>query len=291
MNALATPRFDRERALVAFLFFVVCPITIGFPMGWYQAGLGRFLPVAASCGLWISQWLISWWLSEALLRGSKAVFKPWQPSFLVLLMIAAISNVLLSRFWGPALNSLFMSAAGVTDQVFDAPSRNLLDPDYIAQLFRASAYGAIYWCVLRLAYQRYLDRRDSGQQPADSGTAQPLVPAPAPDSPWPMRLGAELLKVGIADPGQVIALQAEDHYVRVHLADGNSRLIYCRFADALDQLKEFDGLQVHRSFWVKRSAIVKPLQEGGSMRLLLTNGQRVPVSHKHRALLEFVLTR
>ena len=291
MKSIATPRLHRERALVAFLFYFVCPIMIGFPMGWYQAGLGRFLTVPASCGLWISQWLISWWLSEAILRVGKAVFRPWQPSFGMVLVFAAISNVVLSRFWGPALNSLFLSNGAAADLPLNVPSRDLMDLSYISQLFRATAYGAIYWCILRLFYQRYLDRRkdELSLSPQDS------VPAAAadvlPSDPWPSRLSSDLVKVGITDPDLVVALQAEDHYVRVHLADGSSRLIYSRFADALDQLKSFDGMQVHRSFWVKRSAIRQTLVERGSMRLELTGGQLVPVSHKHRALLEFVLNR
>lgn len=291
MKGFATPRLVREQALVAFLFYFVCPIMIGFPMGWYQAGLGRFLTVAASCGLWISQWLISWWLSEAILRGSKAVFRPWNPSFGAVLVFAAISNVVLSRFWGPALNSLFLSTAGVVDLPLNQPIRDLMDLSYVSQLFRASAYGAIYWCILRLVYQRYLDRRKGEWAQHPSQVSASLNVEEQGKVPWPERLGSDFLKVGIADPNQVIALQAEDHYVRVHLSDGTSRLIYSRFADALDQLKNFDGMQVHRSFWVKRSAIERTETERGSMRLSLNSGLLVPVSHKHRALLEFVLNR
>ncbi len=87
----------------------------------------------------------------------------------------------------------------------------------------------------------------------------------------------------------MIAVQAEDHYVRVHIDDGASRLIYFRFADALAGLKGVDGMQVHRSFWVKRSAIAEMLNEGGNVRLILTGGLKVPVSHKHQALIGFVL--
>ncbi len=159
-NALATPKFASERTLVALLFFVACPVMIGFPMGWYQAGLGRYLPVAASCGLWVSQWLISWWLSELLLRGGRAVLKPWDLPLTALLVLAAVGNILLSRFWGPAINSLFLTLSGIEDQSMIGTNRSLLDIVYVGRLFRASAYGAVYWCVLRYFYERYRTRDD-----------------------------------------------------------------------------------------------------------------------------------
>ncbi len=289
-DAMATRRYAYDRMLVALLFFVACPVMIGFPMGWYQAGLGRFMPVAASCGLWLSQWLISWWLSEALLQSGKSVLKPWELSFPVLLVIAAFGNILLSRYYGPALNLLFLDLSGVEDKSIMGTNRSLLDIGYVAQLFRASAYGAVYWCGLRYAYERYSMResRAWASTPAIS-IAQPAAALPAAGVPYSPRIAGEFRKGGIADPDRIVALQAEDHYVRVHCDDGSSRLIYFRFADALSELKGADGIQVHRSFWVKRPAIIESMSERGNMRLSLTGGLVVPVSHKHQALLGFML--
>ena len=291
MTAMATPRFANERALVALLFFVACPVMIGFPMGWYQAGLGRYLPVAASCGLWMSQWLISWWLSELLLRGGKAVLKPWNLPFVLLLVLAALGNILLARFWGPALNTLFLSLSGIADRSMLGSNRSLLDIGYVGRLFRASAYGAVYWCVLRYFYERYSTRGDRADSLLSAPPAVPPAPVVDKVTGWSARLAAEFQKGGMANPDRVIAVQAEDHYIRVHLDDGSSRLIYFRFADALAELKGVDGMQVHRSFWVKRSAIADAVKERGTMRLSLAGGLVVPVSHRHQGLLGFVLGR
>jgi hypothetical protein len=200
-----------------------------------------------------------------------------------------VGNIALARFWGPLLNSLFLTLGGVDDQSVNGASRNLLDMGYVFQLFRASAYGAVYWCVLRFAYERYLSNAPVAAPMQPAAPAEVPAIAEAPEFGWPARFGDDLRKVGIADPQRVVAVQAEDHYIRVHIDDGSSRLIYRRFADALSELRDLDGMQVHRSFWVKRSAIANSVHEGSNLRLQLTGGLMVPVSQKHRALLDFML--
>jgi hypothetical protein len=82
----------------------------------------------------------------------------------------------------------------------------------------------------------------------------------------PPRLGRELL-----------CLQMEDHYVRAHTANG-SDLILTPLKDAIAELGEADGLQVHRSWWVARTAVAEPMTSGRNLCLRLSNGLEVPVS-------------
>ncbi len=92
-------------------------------------------------------------------------------------------------------------------------------------------------------------------------------PAPAPFlKRLPSRLGSELL-----------CLQAEDHYLRVHTPLGND-LMLCRLSDAMAELGGLEGLQVHRSYWVARAAVVGVERNGKKLALRLANGLDVPVS-------------
>lgn len=106
---------------------------------------------------------------------------------------------------------------------------------------------------------------------AAAGTPQPAGPIAFLDR-VPPRLGRALL-----------ALEMEDHYVRVH-TDQGSDLILMRLRDAVAELQGLDGLQVHRSYWVAAQAVAgverKP---DGKAVLLLSNGMRVPVSRSHAA--------
>jgi DNA-binding LytR/AlgR family response regulator len=106
--------------------------------------------------------------------------------------------------------------------------------------------------------------------------AEPPAAAPAerPGVFWqriPAHLGNELL-----------AVTSEDHYLRIHTSAG-SDLVLMRMGDAVTELASEDGMQVHRSWWVKRSAVVELRRSGARMELVLANGVVVPVSRSSQA--------
>lgn len=86
-----------------------------------------------------------------------------------------------------------------------------------------------------------------------------------------------------APPFAVLCLQMEDHYVRVHVA-GNSRLVLATLNQAMTALGNADGLQVHRSWWVARKAVVRAVTEGRNLHLQLVNGITAPVSRSAVAM-------
>lgn len=89
----------------------------------------------------------------------------------------------------------------------------------------------------------------------------------------PAKLGPELLYV-----------TAEDHYLRVTTKLGSELLLF-RFSDAITELGPAMGRQVHRSYWVARSAVAEVKGEGGRVSLLLTDGTKIPVSQTYVASL------
>lgn len=80
--------------------------------------------------------------------------------------------------------------------------------------------------------------------------------------------------------GEVIALEMEDHYVRVHRASG-SELILMPLVKAIDLVSAVEeGLRTHRSWWVARSAVDGVEGTARSMNLRLSNGVNAPVSRR-----------
>jgi hypothetical protein len=77
----------------------------------------------------------------------------------------------------------------------------------------------------------------------------------------------------------LLAVQGEDHYVRVHTADGQHMLLM-RLGEALDQLAALDGAQTHRSWWVARPAVTNVKRAHGRAALTLANGVQAPVSRR-----------
>jgi hypothetical protein len=74
------------------------------------------------------------------------------------------------------------------------------------------------------------------------------------------------------------AMVAEDHYLRLHFADGRQPLLLYRFGDAVRELAAQDGLQVHRGAWVAAMARPKALRDGRKWRLQLENGTIIAIS-------------
>jgi hypothetical protein len=82
----------------------------------------------------------------------------------------------------------------------------------------------------------------------------------------------------------VLCLQVEDHYVRVHTSQG-STLVLMSLSQAIAGLKDIEGVQTHRSWWVARAAITGVVEDGRNLRLQLVGGLEAPVSRSRVGLL------
>ncbi|HEY8005043.1 MAG TPA: LytTR family DNA-binding domain-containing protein [Phenylobacterium sp.] len=83
---------------------------------------------------------------------------------------------------------------------------------------------------------------------------------------------------------QVWAVEAEDHYLRLHTSKGQD-LILMRLSDAVAELEGIEGAQVHRSWWVARGAIAGARRGDGRATLTLEDGAEVPVSRTYARIL------
>ena len=79
---------------------------------------------------------------------------------------------------------------------------------------------------------------------------------------------------------RLIAVEAEDHYVRVH-TDAGSELVGLRFADALQELARAHGHRTHRSWWVAADAIRGGAWRRGAGELRLDSDLVAPVSRTY----------
>ena len=84
---------------------------------------------------------------------------------------------------------------------------------------------------------------------------------------------------------EILALEMEDHYVRVHTALG-SDLVLMRMRDAVAELDGLEGAQVHRSWWVARDAVTGSAKDGRNVRLVLKGGLEAPVSRTNAPVLK-----
>ena len=100
-----------------------------------------------------------------------------------------------------------------------------------------------------------------------------LVIPPMPDAERDFRLRLSAKRRG----ARLIALEAEDHFVRVH-TDAGSELLSMRFSDAMAELKRAHGIQLHRSWWAAGDAIESVRWRRGEGEAQLVNELSVPIS-------------
>lgn len=127
---------------------------------------------------------------------------------------------------------------------------------------QALLIGAVYvalYALLRMRTSAAATRTSAAATRADEGD-------PGFARTLPAGLGRDL-----------ICLQMEDHYVRVHTTRG-SQLVLMSLSQAVSGLKGVEGLQTHRSWWVARAAIVGVVEDGRNLRLALSGGLTAPVS-------------
>lgn len=129
----------------------------------------------------------------------------------------------------------------------------------------------VYQLIEKSVRSREVAREANALEPSPLGERTGDEPAPAPEANLLTRLPAH-------SRAELLHLRMQDHYVEVHTAAG-SELLLLRFRDALREVEQVNGLQVHRSHWVARNAIAGiERRRGGRIILRLVNGNRVPVS-------------
>ncbi len=82
----------------------------------------------------------------------------------------------------------------------------------------------------------------------------------------PVHLGTDL-----------VSLSVRDHYVEAVTTRG-CQLLLMRFADAITELGNYDGLQIHRSHWVAADAVAGTRRRSGKLMIVLRDGRALPVS-------------
>lgn len=139
-------------------------------------------------------------------------------------------------------------------------------PQYTGHLGPLDWYGqTLFLCALTTIAMVWVETR-LAVAPAGPGALPPSDEA---------RLPARLRD-------QVLCLQMEDHYVRVHTPSG-SELVLMPMREAVAALAGLEGLQVHRSWWVARRAVARATAAGRAASLTLTNGLVAPVARNRLA--------
>lgn len=81
---------------------------------------------------------------------------------------------------------------------------------------------------------------------------------------------------------RLLALKSEGHYLKVY-TDQGSELVLMRLKDAIAESAPVEGMQVHRSWWIARAAVLDQRRREGRTELKLDEETWVPVSRTYAA--------
>ncbi len=271
---------------LAIAFYVGVPVFLGLLLGWTGAGeFGGQLSRPVAIAYWITGTLLLRVALEVSIR-LVALLAPKKKTPLVVLCVLSVP---VHMIFVPPLytvwQSIFIGYLPVGAEV------QLPSPWYdsfSAFVFSLGSFTMVMveWTLTNLLFDRVLGfprfRETTGYTPREQNqvlSGKTAVEAKETEPPKFMRRANS----GIGT--EIIALAAEDHYVRVHTPLGND-LIFCRFGDAVSEMPKDVGMQIHRSYWVRTSAITNFWKEGNLYRIEAGDGLSMPVSKRFLGLLK-----
>lgn len=278
MRAVTAPRwlrgdFSSITPAAAAFFYVGAPLLAGALLGWNRTLVGQYLSRGVSTLYWIGLVVMVW---IAALIGTRLVrnsVRRWQWPLWISASLGAVLGILIF-YWPIARYRHFGLTLLPPEFMALAPPLPWPTLAYLPRLLANTLPGILYWLIVVSIMDRFY---------GTGRVARPVAPA----APASSSAGVEATlraRLPASIDGEIVALKAEDHYLRVYTDKGNT-LVHHRFSDAVHDLRHLDGLQVHRSYWVRRSAIEKRYTERHSQFVRLRTGLKVPVSRSYARLL------
>jgi hypothetical protein len=274
--ARITPYFMRVRARLPgwlsrdnLLFFIAVPVAFGLIVGWMQPSRSTSWDKLPALYYWVVSFSGGWAIFGIGTQIARVILRPWNPPFFVLLLVGwALANLPSGYF------ARFHIAA--TYDIFDHLPRAPIPPlptlslDFFnATFFDNNFVGIVLWLSINafFVYVLRIPRYGYGARPAEETIQSTGAPT------FLARIKPEL-------GSSVLALAAEQHYLRVYTILGNDLILY-RFADAVREMGA-RGVQVHRSYWVAKDAAASTEGDGTKAQIVLKNGLKVPVSRTYK---------
>ncbi len=244
---------------VELLVMALIGLVFGFlgPFGTYA------MPVALRLAYWVGFILIGY-----------AIFRP------ISISAGWLRESIVMPFWAAELMATAIAALPLTFLIGFAMSGMRYDPSFLGNRFlilylQCAVIGFGIFLFMRLLFGP--DGTDMESDPLPQQKPSAIEPESNGIEPVQTKLH-DRLPLGFS--AAIIALGVEDHYVRVHSAE-RPEMLLMRLSDAIREMEPLEGMQVHRSWWVARDAIIGSKREGRNLRLSLFGGLEVPVSRAY----------
>jgi hypothetical protein len=281
----------RPRQLVEF--YVLLPLAVGLFLGAGRIGGYQFVTAGHHMAYMALYALLSWACYGLASKVVAVVLRPWAPPLIAVLLVGHFLGGF-TLLWPlrDVLNAAFAGslAGGPGFGPFWPPP-----PGGLGSYVAISLQGIAWWLLANWVDFRFRGVPRFGYAPARAPLLRAAAPA-APPGTGAVAPGGDGTEAPAAAGGEprlvarlperlrgaaVLALEAEEHYTKVHTNRG-STLLLLRFSDAMAEMEPRPGLQVHRSFWVSRDGVERVARVQRRLVIRLRGGTEVPVSRSFR---------
>lgn len=281
---------DRATAISTAGSFAV-PFCAAILLGWYGAGFpDSGIGSSLAIGYWLAILMPTWLAFEAGSWATAYVLRPLNLRFISVIIIGSVLGGLAVRPFVLYIIGGFFSAADGGGDPVPAP-QFIWSVEWLTGFIQEALGILLLWVIANLLMRSALHLPRFGFAPhtdllsgtkrdeAQNGETDTGDLAPEPEF---------ITRLKDISQTDIAALEAEDHYVRVH-TETESELIHYRFTDAVNEQSNQAGLQVHRSFWVSKDYVERMVRRGRSFDIVLKGGKRIPVgqTYKQSAATEF----
>ena len=271
-------------------FYLGIPVALALFNGASESGSFSFVEKRYFFFYFLAAILPLWWAKDICSRVVKAVLRPWNPPLLLVLVLGSVAALNLQALWTPLRHAVFAPYLEEGSSFFPVFPWRYGDPDYLAEAVIVWFSGSAIWVAANLFYIYFLSYPRLGYSAGAPGRARGAGPADTELDAPAETAGRNVLVAKLPEQigSEIVALKAEEHYTRVYTTRGEA-LVLMRFGDAVELLRELDGLQTHRSYWANPAYIEGLVREGRSSHVHLNTGLDIPVSRSFRVKVQEAL--
>ncbi|MBT8131855.1 MAG: LytTR family transcriptional regulator [Gammaproteobacteria bacterium] len=270
----------REPTRIDYLrFFVGVPVAVGVFFSLVGTRLTTQMPYFAALVYMVLHMFVVWWMVSGAAFALRHWCRSWRPPVFAIVVMAYVSTLVPAALVYQQLGELFgnwypVFAANRSDV---APSWSLT---YLAHFLRFSIPGLPLYLAGIYGYRALQQIDWLGYPPEPESAAVPAAESKASRSET-LPLASKLAGTELPADAIVISVKAEQHYIQIWTDQGKELLRY-RFKDVRQALKDCDGDQVHRSWWVNFDHMRRVRKSGRSIELEMSHDITVPVSLANR---------
>jgi LytTr DNA-binding domain len=273
-------------------YYLGVPLSVAIYAGLNNWQMQEIAGFPATILFYLAHSLLPWWLTCGSTHLWMKLLAHWKPAWLVLLLLGHVTGCLLVLPYSNWLTTAFeIRWPSLTVGPEFGP---LLSAEFWGYLLRAG----IIWIGVNVAFDRFvglplyryaiprgydepaneavtLSAGGTGSRTVDGHEERNTLRAALPA--FLSRLPARL------ELDELLAIKAEQHYIRVYTPNREYMVLY-RFSDAIRELDNRKGVQVHRSYWVNTASVASICTRAKDFHLSLASGAKIPVSIPYQGM-------